>query len=51
MLAQLFGWGMTVFKLEMDVSDQLTTSTQVVIRSGTFGDPRLELTLSWTARW
>ncbi len=48
---QLFDWGMTLFKLNIDLSDQLSTSTQIAIRSGAFGDPQLELVLGWTARW
>lgn len=48
---QLFDWGMTVLKLDIGLSDELSTSTQIIIRSGTFGDPRLEFTLGWTARW
>ena len=48
---QLFDWGMTVFKLDASLSDQLSTSTQIAIRSGEFGDPTLELSLGWTARW
>lgn len=48
---QLFDWGMTLFKLDMGLSEQLRASTQIAIRSGTFGDPRLEFTLGWTARW
>ena len=49
--AQLFDWGMTLFKLNIDLSDQLSTVTQIAVRAGTFGDPRLELTIGWTARW
>ena len=48
---QLFDWGMTLFKLNFDLSDQLSTETQIAIRSGEFGDPQLELVLGWTARW
>jgi hypothetical protein len=48
---QLFDWGMTLFKLDMGISDQFSASTQIAIRSGTFAEPTLELTLGWTARW
>jgi hypothetical protein len=48
---QLFDWGMTLFKLDMGLSDQFSASTQIAIRSGTFTEPTLELTLGWTARW
>ena len=48
---QLFDWGMTLFKLDFNLSDQLSTATQIAIRSGVYGDPKLELTFGWTARW
>ena len=49
--AELFDWGMTLFKLNMGLSDAFSASTELVVRSGTFGDPILELTFGWTARW
>jgi len=48
---QLFDWGMTLFKLNMGLSDQFSASTQIAIRSGTSTEPTLELTFGWTARW
>jgi len=48
---QLFDWGMTLFRLDMGLSDQFSASTEIAIRSGTFTEPTLELTLGWTARW
>ena len=47
----LFDWGMTLFKLNMGLSDQFSASTQIAIRSGAFTEPTLELTFGWTARW
>lgn len=47
----LFDWGMTLFKLDMGLTDRFSASTEIAIRSGTFGDPTLELTIGWTARW
>jgi len=49
--AQLFDWGMTLFRLDMGLSNEFSASTEIAIRSGTFGDPTLELTFGWTARW
>jgi hypothetical protein len=48
---QLFDWGMTLFKLNMGLTDQFSASTEIAIRSGTFNEPTLELTFGWTARW
>ena len=48
---QLFDWGMTLFKLDMGLTEQFGASTEIAIRSGAFGDPTLEVTLGWRARW
>jgi hypothetical protein len=47
----LFDWGMTLFKLDMGLTDQFSASTEIAIRSGMFTEPTLELTFGWTARW
>jgi hypothetical protein len=49
--AELFDWGMTLFRLDMGLSDQFSASTQIAIRSGTFTEPTLEFTFGWTVRW
>jgi hypothetical protein len=49
--AELFDWGMTLFKLDMGFTDLFSASTEIAIRSGTFNEPTLELTFSWTTRW
>jgi len=49
--AELFDWGMTLLKLNMGLTNEFSASTEIAIRSGTFGDPTLELTFGWTARW
>ena len=41
---------MTLFKLDMGLTEQFGASTQIAIRSGTFTEPTLELTLGWTVR-
>ncbi len=48
---QLFDWGMTLFRLDIGLTDQFSASTEIAIRSGTFNEPTLELTFGWTARW
>ena len=47
----LFDWGMTVVKLNLGLTDLISASTEMVVRSGTFGDPKLELTVGVRARW
>ena len=47
----LFDWGMTLFKLDMRLTDLFSASTEIAICSGTSNEPTLELTFSWTARW
>lgn len=47
----LFDWGMTVFKWEMELGEQLDGFAAITARSGTFGDPLLETVLGWTLRW
>jgi len=49
--AELFDWGMTLFKLDMRLTDEFSASTKIAICPGTFTEPTLELTFSWTARW
>jgi len=49
--AELFDWGMTLFKLDMGLTNEFSASTEIAIRSGTFNEPTLELTFGWTARW
>jgi hypothetical protein len=48
---QLFDWGMTLFKLNMGLTNEFSASTEIAIRSGTFTEPTLEITFGWTARW
>ena len=47
----MFDWGMTVIKLNLGLTDLISASTEMVVRSGTFGDPKLELTVGVRARW
>ena len=47
----MFDWGMTVVKLNLGLTDLISASTEMVVRSGTFGDPKLELTVGVKARW
>jgi len=47
----MFDWGMTVVKLNLGLTDLISASTEMVVRSGTFGDPKLELTVGVRARW
>lgn len=48
----LFGWGMTKFAFDIGVGQELRTSAEVVVRSGSFpGDRILELTLGFVVRW
>jgi len=47
----LFDWGMTTFRFATFLSPGFSFSFETVIRSGTFGDPIVELTIGWTARW
>jgi len=49
---KLFDWGMTKFSLDIGVGEQLRTSAEVVVRSGSFpGDRILELTVGFVFRW
>ena len=48
---ELFDWGMTLFRLDMGLTDRFSASTEIAICSGTFNEPTLELTLGWAARW
>jgi len=47
----IFDWGMTVLKLNLGLTNLISASTEMVVRSGTFGDPKLELTVGVRARW
>lgn len=49
--ATLFDWGMTVFDLNLRMSDMFSLSTEAAVRSGTFGDSLLELTIGWEVLW
>ena len=47
----LFDWGMTTFRFETALSPGFSLSFEAVVRSGTFGDPIMELTFGWEVRW
>jgi len=46
-----FDWGMTIIRADVALSDRINVSTETVVRSGFFGDPKLELSLGWSVRW
>lgn len=48
---QLFDWGMTLIRADIVLSNQFNFSFETVFRSGLFGDPKLEITVGWMARW
>ena len=47
----LFDWGMTVISADINISDHFTGYIETVFRSEYFDDPRMEITVGWTARW
>ncbi len=47
----LFDWGMTVFKWNMGLRDQLDLFTEITVRSSTFEGPILEGIIGGTLRW
>ena len=47
----LFDWGMTIIRTSMAISDHFSFNLEMVFRSGFLGDPKLEFTLGWLARW
>jgi len=47
----LFDWGMTVFRFKANLSEGFSASIEAIVRSGTFGDPIMELTFGWQVRW
>ncbi|RLE34201.1 hypothetical protein DRJ24_04255 [Candidatus Acetothermia bacterium] len=47
----LFDWGMTTFRFTTALSPGFSFSFETVVRSGTFGDPIVEFTIGWIARW
>ena len=49
--ATLFDWGMTVFDFSLGLSNAFSMSTEIVVRSGTFGGPLLEWTIGWKGHW
>ena len=48
---KLFDWGMTLARADVVFSDHVTFNLATIVRSGHFGDPRLELTVGWVVRW
>ncbi len=47
----LFDWGMTVFKWNMGLGDQLDLFTEITVRSDTFGDPLIAGMIGGTIKW
>ncbi|MCK5212621.1 MAG: hypothetical protein KAQ74_01755, partial [Dehalococcoidia bacterium] len=47
----LFDWGMTLISADIAISNHFNFIFETVFRSGFFGDPKLELSVGWTARW
>ena len=48
---QLFGWGMTKGRFDLALNDRVNANFELVSRSGELGDPAVELSFGWTARW
>lgn len=48
---KLFDWGMTLLSADIVLSDHVTFDMDTIIRSGHFGDPKLELTVGWNVHW
>jgi len=47
----LFDWGMTLFRVDIGLTDRFSASTEISVRSAAAVGPPVELTLGWTARW
>jgi len=48
---QLFDWCMTIFGMDVRLSNPFTLAFETTFRSGELGDPKLEITFGWTVRW
>ena len=48
---KLFDWGMTLARADVVFTDHVTFNLATIVRSGHFGDPKLELTVGWSVRW
>jgi len=48
---RLFDWGMTRGRFDLAVGDHVNATFEAVWRSGELGDPALELSSGFTARW
>ena len=49
--SQLFDWCMTIFGMDVRLSNPVTLAFETTFRSGELGDPKLEITVGWTVRW
>jgi len=46
-----FDWGMTIVRTSIALTERINVNQETVLRTGFFGDPKLELSLGWSVRW